>query len=48
MDDAGKIRNLKGLGHSKAREEFPKLENIFFKKRAEPFDPVYKLERSDS
>lgn len=48
MDDAGKIRNLKGLGHSKAREEFPKLENIFFKKRAEPFDPVYKLDRSDS
>lgn len=48
LDDAGKIRDLKGLGHSKAREEFPRLENVFFKNRAEPFDPMYKPEWSDS
>ncbi len=46
LDDAGRIRELKGRGFARAREEFPKLENIFFKERAESFDPVYKPDRS--
>lgn len=43
MDDAGKIRELKGLGHSKGREWYPKLELAFFAGPAEAFEPVYKL-----
>jgi uncharacterized protein len=46
LDDAGRIRELKGRGFARAREEFPKLENIFFKARAESFEPVYKSDRS--
>lgn len=46
LDDVRKIRELKGRGFARAREEFPRLEKYFFKCRAESFDPVYKPDRS--
>jgi len=44
MDDASilKIQQLRGLGYSYARDEFPKLKSVFFSTPAEPFDPLYK------
>jgi hypothetical protein len=43
LDDTGKIRELKGLGFARAREEFPGLLEPFFRSPAEPFVPVYPL-----
>lgn len=45
MDDTSLIPDLKGLGHIKARESFPLLQNIFFMHPAETFIPVYSLNR---
>lgn len=44
MDDARIIHDLKGLGHTKARDRFPVLEPVFFDRPAEPFLPAYQLE----
>ena len=44
MDDAGVIRELKGLGESIARREYPILERAFFQDPAAPFEPCYKLQ----
>jgi patatin-like phospholipase/acyl hydrolase len=44
MDDAGVIRELKGLGFSTAREQFPLLEMTFFDEPAEPFVPCHALD----
>ena len=41
LDDTGKIRELKGLGFARAREEFPGLLGTFFYSPAKPFVPVY-------
>ncbi|NBU58305.1 MAG: patatin [Betaproteobacteria bacterium] len=43
MDDAGVIGELKGLGFSTAREQFPVLQRVFFEKPAAPFVPCYVL-----
>jgi len=44
MDDAGIIRELKGLGFSTAREKFPLLEMTFFDEPAASFVPCHLLE----
>lgn len=44
MDDARVIEDLKGLGHTKARERQPALETVFFDTPADVFEPVYRLE----
>lgn len=43
MDDTRVIQDLKGLGHSKARDRQPALEPIFFNQPAEVFTPIYQL-----
>lgn len=43
-DDTRVIQDLKGLGHSKARDRQPVLEPIFFDEPAEGFTPIYKLD----
>ena len=43
MDDAGVIQELKGLGHSLARDRYPVLESVFFHAPAGAFSPVYPL-----
>ena len=43
MDDTRVIQDLKGLGHSKARDRQPVLEPIFFDQPAEVFTPIYQL-----
>ncbi len=43
MDDARVIQDLKGLGHSLARDRHPGLEPIFFTAPAEAFYPIYTL-----
>ena len=43
MDDTSVIQDLKGLGHTKARDKQPILEPVFFQRPAEPFVPVYQL-----
>jgi hypothetical protein len=45
MDDPGLIPVLKGLGHTKGRESFSLLQNIFFMHPAETFIPIYSLNR---
>ncbi|MFK5977772.1 MAG: CBASS cGAMP-activated phospholipase [Rhizobiaceae bacterium] len=45
LDDTSKIKRLKGLGASGARHASPTLSKVFFQKPAEPFQPVYSLER---
>ena len=44
MDDARVIQDLKGLGHSMARDRQPVLRPIFFNAPAETFCPIYSLE----
>lgn len=44
MDDAGVIRELKGLGFSTAREKFPLLQMTFFDEPAAPFVPCHALD----
>ena len=43
MDDTGVIQDLKGLGHSLARDRQPVLNPVFFAARAKPFTPIYAL-----
>ncbi len=43
MDDARVIQDLKGLGHSFARDRYPVLAPVFFNAPAETFSPVYRL-----
>lgn len=43
MDDTRVIQDLKGLGHSKARDRQPVLEPVFFNQPAEVFTPIYQL-----
>ena len=45
MDDARVIRDLRGLGETLARQQYPLLKDIFFNDPAEPFDPLYTVER---
>ncbi len=44
MDDMRVIQDLKGLGHTKARDRQPVLEPVFFYQPADAFMPVYQLE----
>jgi uncharacterized protein len=46
MDKVSAIKDLKGLGFSYAREQFPRLKSVFFDTPAEPFEPVYKLPKT--
>jgi len=46
MDDTRIIQDLKGLGHTKARDRQPILEPVFFQQPAKPFTPVYKLNKA--
>jgi Patatin-like phospholipase len=43
MDDTRVIQDLKGLGHSKARDRQPVLAPVFFDQPAEVFTPFYIL-----
>ncbi len=44
MDDTRVIQELKGLGYTKAREQRPALEPVFFDRPAEVFKPIYQLD----
>lgn len=44
MDDTRVIQDLIGLGHSKARDQRPALEPVFFDRPAEVFTPIYQLD----
>ena len=44
MDDARVVQEMKGLGHSHARERKSVLENVFFDKPAGVFKPYHDLE----
>ena len=44
MDDARVIQDLKGLGHSFARDRYPVLKPVFFNTPADTFSPIYPLE----
>ena len=46
MDDARVIQDLKGLGHTLARDRQPVLEPVFFTAPAERFRPIYTLKQS--
>ncbi|MBW4528519.1 MAG: patatin-like phospholipase family protein [Phormidium tanganyikae FI6-MK23] len=48
MDGTSAIRDLKGLGYSFAREQFPSLKPVFFTTPAEPFEPLYKIPEETS
>ncbi len=45
MDDTRVIQDLKGLGHSFARDRQPVLDPVFFSQPAEAFSPVYVLDQ---
>jgi patatin-like phospholipase/acyl hydrolase len=45
MDDTRVIQDLKGLGHSKARDRRPVLEPVFFDEVAEVFTPIHSLDQ---
>lgn len=47
MDNTRVIQDLKGLGHSKARDRQPVLESVFFDKPAEVFMPIYNFDEDD-
>ena len=44
LDDPRIIQDLKGLGHTKARDRQPVLEPVFFYGPADAFTPIYQLE----
>ena len=44
MDDTRVIQDLKGLGHSFARDRQPVLDPVFFHAPAKAFTPIYALE----
>ena len=46
MDDTRVIQDLKGLGHSIARDRQPILEPVFFGQPAEIFTPIYSLDEA--
>lgn len=48
LDDPTSIPRLKGLGCSRARQEYPSLEPVFFDSPAEPFVPIYQLGKESS
>jgi patatin-like phospholipase/acyl hydrolase len=48
MDDTRVIQDLKGLGHSFARDRQPVLNPVFFSGPAEAFEPVYVLNATSS
>lgn len=41
MDDTRMIASLQSLGKTKAREELPRLQKLFFSEPAEPFTPTH-------
>ena len=43
LDDTTKISPLKGFGDSEARKALPDLRKVFLRDRAEPFDPVHRI-----
>ena len=43
FDDTQTIRELKGIGHSKARDQLHVLEPVFFDEPADQFTPIYRL-----
>ena len=43
MDDTRNIKELRGLGHTKARDRRPFLEPVFFQQPAEKFVPIYQI-----
>jgi hypothetical protein len=45
MDDTRVIQDLKGLGHSKARDRQPVLEPVFFNEPADVFTPIHPLDQ---
>lgn len=45
MDSTSEIKELRGLGLSYARERFPSLQSVFFNAPAEPFEPLYYLDK---
>jgi len=40
LDGSRDIQTLKGLGHSEARKAWPKVREMFFREKAEPFEPI--------
>lgn len=44
MDDTRVIQDLKGLGHTTARDRLPVLEPVFFQNPAETFLPIYQID----
>jgi len=44
IDDTRVIQDLKGLGHTKARDRFPVLKPVFFDQPTKAFSPVYPIE----
>jgi hypothetical protein len=48
MDDSRVIQDLKGLGHSFARDRQPVLDPVFFNGPAEAFEPIYALDTASS
>jgi uncharacterized protein len=46
MDDTRMIASLQSLGKTKAREELPRLQQLFFSEPAEPFIPTHPLATS--
>lgn len=43
LDDTSKIRKLKGIGYSYARERLPKMKQVFLTEPAEKFVPFHSL-----
>ena len=46
LDDTTKIERLSGIGASMARSAFPELQQTFFSRPAEAFQPCYKIEEA--
>ncbi|MBL0388495.1 patatin-like phospholipase family protein [Tumebacillus sp. ITR2] len=48
LDGVEGIQELKALGVSEAREQFPLLSGTFFQSKAEPFEPLYSLQTDET
>lgn len=46
LDDTTKIERLSGIGASMARSAFPELQQTFFSRPAEAFQPCYEIEEA--
>ncbi|MGB7433210.1 MAG: CBASS cGAMP-activated phospholipase [Ahrensia sp.] len=46
LDDTSKIERLSGIGASMARSAFPELQQTFFSRPAEAFQPCYEIEEA--